>query len=102
MIKDKPTEMAAASERAAVTQAFKQYFLNDTSETAQQYRDLVASVAWEISEQISTQEQPYSGRKPADLFEKARATNFFPENGATLTQVLSKTRELVLENNISV
>jgi L-2,4-diaminobutyrate decarboxylase len=102
MISDKMGKMAAASERAAATQAFKQYFLNDSSRTAQQYRELVASVAWEISEQISRQEKPYSGQKPADLLEQARSIDFFPEAGASLTEVLTKTRELVLENNISV
>lgn len=81
---------------------FKQYFLSDSAESISAYRDIVARVAEEISDEIAKAPQPYSGASPADLQQKIAALDLFPALGLPLAEVLDRTRSLVLESNISV
>ncbi len=81
---------------------FKKYFLNNTSETATEYKRIVAKVADAISTQILTQAKPYSGKKPEFLRSLSKSHEFFPDNGASFDELFEKTSELILKNNISV
>jgi L-2,4-diaminobutyrate decarboxylase len=85
-----------------LTTSFKKYFLNDTSESAAQYRQLTKQVAGYISEQISTQKQAYSGKSPQDLMAQIADFEMFPKDGTPLESLLERTRDLVINNNISV
>ncbi|MCW3121145.1 MAG: L-2,4-diaminobutyrate decarboxylase [Flavipsychrobacter sp.] len=82
--------------------AFREYFLNDSSESVAAYRQVMTSLAETIAEQVKGQQQPYSGKSPADLVAGIAALDIFPEHGDTLQNVLDRTKELVIESNISV
>ena len=85
-----------------LTQSFKKFFLNDTSESVVQYRQLTKQVAGYISEQISTQKQAYSGKSPQELTAQIADFEIFPKEGTPLETLLERTRDLVINNNISV
>ena len=82
--------------------AFKNYFLNNTSESITAYKETIQKVSESIATQIKIQKQPYSGISPALLKEQITATDLFPEEGSSLNEILDRTRELVIESNISV
>lgn len=82
--------------------AFRQFFLNDSSASTTAYRDMVARIAHDITEQCARQQQPYSGLAPDELARRARAVEFFPEDGAPLKEVLDGMQALVLEHNVAV
>lgn len=82
--------------------AFKQYFLSDSSESVIAYREVIARVAEDIAQQIAGQQQPYAGTSPAELQRQVKALDILPALGKPLAEVLDRTRALVLENNISV
>ncbi len=83
-------------------QDFKNYFLNDSDSSVAAYRQVVARVAQDIGSTIANAKQPYSGTSPADLQQQIAAFDLFPALGQPLSDVLDRTRALVLENNISV
>lgn len=93
---------AEYSDLAALAASFKRFFLNDTSESAAEYRATVAQVAQNITAQLATQKQPYAGTDPAELNRLAAELDFFPIEGSPLEEVLERTRHLVLEHNINV
>ena len=82
--------------------AFKNYFLNNTSESIAAYKETIQKVSESIATQIKTQKQPFSGKSPSLLKEQIAATELFPEEGSSLNEILDRTRELVIESNISV
>lgn len=82
--------------------AFRKFFLNDSSESIAEYRNAVSAVADSIANQIKTQRQPYNGSSPERLKKQISAFELFPEEGSSLQDVLRRTRELVIESNISV
>ncbi len=82
--------------------AFKDYFLNNTDDSVKAYREVVERLANDISQQIKDQHQPYNGKSPASLRAEIEAIDMFPENGSSLKDVLDRTKELVIESNISV
>ncbi len=86
----------------SATLDFKKYFLNNTSETATEYRSIVAKVAEVVSNQIKSQEKPYSGASPDSLRKLAKSFDFFPNQGTDFDELFEKTSELILKNNISV
>lgn len=86
----------------AIAAEFKQYFLNGSAHSVAAYRDIVNKVAGAIAQQIAAQPKPYSGTSPQQLLEQLGAIDMLPAIGAPLTEVLERTRSLVLENNISV
>ena len=86
----------------SATLDFKKYFLNDSSETAAEYRRIVAKVAEAISSQIATQQKPYAGKSPESLRNLAQSFDFFPEKETSFDELFEKTSALILENNISV
>jgi L-2,4-diaminobutyrate decarboxylase len=86
----------------SATLDFKKYFLNNSSETATEYKRIVAKVAEAISNQIQTQEKPYSGKSPDLLRNLAKSFDFFPELGNSFDELFEKTSDLILKNNISV
>jgi L-2,4-diaminobutyrate decarboxylase len=86
----------------SATLDFKKYFLNNSSETATEYKRIVAKVADAISTQIQIQEKPYSGKSPDSLRNLAKDFDFFPEIGNSFDELFDKTSDLILKNNISV
>ena len=90
------------AELTATAAAFKRFFLNDTSESAAEYRATVARVAENITQQLAKQTQPYAGTSPAELDRLVADFDFFPAGGSPLHEVLERTRALVLEHNIVV
>jgi L-2,4-diaminobutyrate decarboxylase len=85
-----------------LTKSFKKFFLNDTSESITTYRKLTQKVAGYISEQISSQKQAYSGKSPQDLITQIAEFEIFPRQGMALETLLERTRDLVINHNISV
>jgi L-2,4-diaminobutyrate decarboxylase len=85
-----------------LTQSFKKFFLNDDSESIAQYRKLTHKVADYISTQIASQSQAYSGKSPQDLINQIAEFEMFPKEGTPLESLLERTRDLVINNNISV
>lgn len=86
----------------SATLDFKKYFLNNTSETATEYRRIVSKVADAVSSQIQYQQKPYSGVSPDSLRNLAKSFDFFPDKGTAFDELFEKTSELILKNNISV
>ncbi len=86
----------------SATLDFKKYFLNNTSETATEYRRIVSKVAEAVSSQIQNQQKPYSGANPDSLRNLAKLFDFFPNQGTAFDELFEKTSELILKNNISV
>lgn len=86
----------------SATLEFKKYFLNNTSETATEYRRIVSKVAEAVSTQIQNQQKPYSGASPDSLRNLAESFDFFPNQGTAFDELFEKTSELILQNNISV
>ncbi len=84
------------------TKAFTEYFLNSSDTAISLYRNTINDLAEAISNQIKTQQQPYSGESPASLKAAVDAINIFPAFGQSLQDVLESTRKLVIESNISV
>jgi L-2,4-diaminobutyrate decarboxylase len=82
--------------------SFKRFFLNDSLESAAEYRETVAQVAENITRQLTCQTQPYAGTDPAELNQMAGAFEFFPPSGTPLNEVLERTRDLILGHNIAV
>jgi L-2,4-diaminobutyrate decarboxylase len=82
--------------------AFKKYFLNNTSESLTEYKNIVSAVADSISGQIKTQKQAYNGVSPEELKDSIAEIDLFPTNGSSLKDVLDRTKRLVIESNISV
>ena len=101
MIPLKPN-LSEYAELTATAASFKRFFLNDSSESATEYRAMVARVAEDITHQLARQAQPYAGTSPAELNQLAAGFDFFPATGSSLQEVLERTRHLVLEHNIAV
>jgi hypothetical protein len=90
------------TELQATTRDFKKYFLNNSTESLSEYINITTKLAKEICSQIQTQDKPFSGKSPFLLRKMANSVDYFAENGLTFDELFEKTRELILENHISV
>jgi L-2,4-diaminobutyrate decarboxylase len=90
------------TELQATTRDFKKYFLNNSTESLSEYINITTKLAKEICSQIQTQDKPFSGKSPFLLRKMANSVDYFAENGSTFDELFEKTRELILENHISV
>lgn len=86
----------------AANRLFKEYFLNNSAESIQSYRETVAEVADRIGKQLLQQKQPYCGKSPESLKREIEKTDLFSAYGHSIETVLEKTRELAIGSNISV
>lgn len=82
--------------------AFRKYFLNDSDESIAAYKQAVKTVADSITRQIKEQKAAYNGKRPDWFRENLASLNLLPETGSPLKDLLDKTRELIIESNVSV
>ena len=85
-----------------LSESFRDYFLNSQEQAAQQYQAIVGELASLISKQVQTQVKPYCGKTPRELNDQLRTIDFFPQEGTRLSEVFEKTKEILIESNISV